>query len=258
MTFSLGGWLAHPLTRGLSPDDPRTTARRKQIVLAKPFLRRIYEGWYDEIRAALPEGPGAVLEIGAGGGFLKQRVPDLVASEILPVPGVDVVLDGTALPFRDRSLRAIVMTNVLHHIGAPRAFLAEAGRCVREGGRIVCIEPWVSPWAALVMRVVNHEPFDPDARTWEFDAARPLSDANGALPWIIFERDRAVFQREFPQWDVEVRRPGMPFRYVLSGGVASRVSAPAWSFPLVTRIEQFLTDRTRRLDMFATIVLTRR
>ena len=65
-------WLAHPLTKSLSVDDPRTTEARRRIILEKPFLRRIYSEWYDQIGAALPSGPGAVLEIGSGGGFLKQ------------------------------------------------------------------------------------------------------------------------------------------------------------------------------------------
>lgn len=251
-------WLAHPLTRDLGVDDPRTTEARRRIILEKPFLRRIYSDWYDQICAALPPGPGAVLEIGSGGGFLQQRYPELVASDILPVTGIDVVLDGGALPFRDRSLRAIVMTNVLHHIGTPRSFIAEARRCVREGGRVICVEPWVSPWAALVMRIVAHEPFDPDADAWGFDGRRPLSDSNGALPWIMFERDRALFRREFPEWDIDISRPGMPFAYLLSGGVSSRLSAPGWSFPFFRYIDHFVTNRTRRLDMFATIILTRR
>ena len=108
------------------------------------------------------------------------------------------------------------------------------------------------------MQVVRHEPFDPYAKTWDFDGGRPLSDANGALPWIIFDRDRDVFRREFPQWDIEIGWRGMPFRYLLSGGVASRMSAPEWTYPLVAAFEQFMTKRTRALDMFAIIILTRR
>jgi hypothetical protein len=33
----------------------------------KPFLKRIYVEWYEEIRAALPPDPAPVLEIGSGG-----------------------------------------------------------------------------------------------------------------------------------------------------------------------------------------------
>jgi len=45
----------------------------------------------------------------------------------------------------DGSLRAIVMTDVLHHIPNVESFFAEAARCVRPGGVIVMIEPWLTP-----------------------------------------------------------------------------------------------------------------
>ena len=47
-------WLAHPLTRGLDIDDPRTTHLRQQIIQEKSFLRQIYQEWYQAIVAALP------------------------------------------------------------------------------------------------------------------------------------------------------------------------------------------------------------
>ena len=253
---SRGSWLAHPLARGLDLDDPRTTERRRRIILDKPFLRSIYAEWYAQIIDALPQRPGTVVEIGSGGGFLKSLLPDLVTSELLAISGVDVVLDARALPFRDGCLRAIVMTNVLHHIPEPRRFFAEASRCVAEGGRIICVEPWVSLWARFVMRF-HHEPFEPQAKTWEFDTAGPLSGSNGALPWILFERDRALFLHEFPHWQLEIVHAGMPFRYLLSGGVGSWISAPGWSYAIFLALDRLIASRTRTLDLFATIVLTR-
>jgi len=108
--------LAHPLTRDLSVDDAETTVRRRQIIQEKKFLRRIYEEWYCAIVDSLPAGDGVVLEIGSGGGFMHEWIPGLITSDVLPVPGVSVVLDGHKLPFADRALRAIVMTDVLHHL----------------------------------------------------------------------------------------------------------------------------------------------
>ena len=79
-------WLAHPLTRGLDIDDPRTTHLRQQIIQEKSFLRQIYQEWYRAIVAALPPGHGAVLELGAGGGFMSDFVsqPDYFGALLLP------------------------------------------------------------------------------------------------------------------------------------------------------------------------------
>ena len=133
--------LAHPLTKGLDIDDPQTTHLRQQIIQEKYFLRKIYEEWYQSMAASLPSGDGAVLELGAGGGFMSDFVPDLITSELFYCPDIRVVLSGLSLPFRARSLRGIVMTDVLHHLSQARLFFGEAARCVRPGGVIGMIEP---------------------------------------------------------------------------------------------------------------------
>jgi hypothetical protein len=84
------GWIAHPLTRGLELDDPRTTDRRREIIKQKPFPRDIYTEWYAGIVDILPDGPGGVLELGSGPGFLGEFVLGLITSETFLCPGVRV------------------------------------------------------------------------------------------------------------------------------------------------------------------------
>lgn len=245
--------LSHPLTRDLDLDDPRTTSLRRKILEGKPFLRRIYEEWYAALAAAVPEGGGRVLELGSGAGFLERYVPGLIRSEVLPVGHVSVILDGRALPFRAGSLKAVLMTNVLHHVARVEALLAEAARCVRPGGVMAMVEPWRSRWSEWVYRHLHHEPFEPQAPDWGFPARGPLSGANGALPWIVFERDRGRFERDFPEWRIAAVEPGMPLRYLLSGGMAYRAFSPGWSFEAWKRMEK----RLGLGAMFARIVLVR-
>ncbi len=250
-------WLAHPLTKGLDIDDPRTTYLRRQIIQEKTFLRKIYEEWYQAITTCLPPGEGAVLELGAGAGFMSEFVPDLIASEVFYCPNIQMVLSGLSLPLATRSLRGIVMTDVLHHMPQPRLFFAEAARCVRPGGVIAMIEPWVSPWSRFVYTRLHHEPFEPEAVSWELPAGGPLSSANDALPWIIFARDRQKFEQEFLEWRIELVKPIMPFRYLVSGGVSLRALTPGWSFGLWRQIENTLAYWSTELAMFAQIVLLR-
>lgn len=251
-------WLEHPLTRGLALDSPNTTRLRLEIVAGKPFLRRIYEEWYGVLAGRLPAGPGRVLELGSGAGFLEKFVPDVVKSEVFPCPGIAVVLDACQMPLRPSSLRAVVMTDVLHHIPDVRAFFREAAGAVRPGGVVAMVEPWVSTWSRVVYGRLHHEPFVPETPRWEFDASGPLSGANGALPWIVFERDRATFEREFPEWAIETVEPMMPFRYLVSGGVSMRSLMPGWMFGPWRAAETAVQPAMRHLAMFATIVLRRR
>ncbi len=252
----LKGWLAHPLTRDLDIDDPRTTERRRAIVQQNRFLHNVYEEWYAAIAAAIPSGEGAVLELGSGAGFLRQVIPDLIPSEVFYSPHVHVVLDGQQMPMADSSLRAIVMTDVFHHIANPRHLLKEACRCVRKDGVLCMIEPWVSAWSSLIYSRLHHELFLPKAE-WGFPSQGPLSGANGAQPWIVFERDGKQFEREFPEWRIQKVEPMMPFRYLVSGGVSLRPLAPAWSFGFWRGVENALRPWMRSWAMFALIVLRR-
>ncbi|MGR0480648.1 MAG: class I SAM-dependent methyltransferase [Candidatus Electronema sp. V4] len=258
MAAWLNSLLQHPLTKGLAVDNPETTRRRREIIRSKPFLRRLYQEWYSLLAAALPPGAGQAVELGSGAGFIKEIIPEVITTEVLAIDGVDMVLpaDGR-LPFPDRSLRALLMTDVLHHINESRRFFAEASRAVHPGGVIVMIEPWVTPWSSLIYRRLHAEPFRPEAATWEFPSQGPLSGANSALPWIIFERDRRRFAEEFPQWTTSRVELLMPFSYLLSGGVSLRAAAPGWLYPLCRFAERRLFFFNPQAAMFAFCVLTR-
>jgi SAM-dependent methyltransferase len=249
--------LAHPLTRSLDLDDPSTTELRKQIILSKPFLKAIYDEWYTMLSQELPPGPGEVLELGSGGGYCGRFIPGLITSDVVPCSGAQVVVDAHWLPFAEGSLRAIIMTNVMHHMQDVSRFFAEACRCMRPGGRILMIEPWVTPWSRFVYSHFHHEPFHTEARDWSFPSAGPLSGANVAIPWVVFLRDRAKFEREFPTLLIEQIRPFLPFRYLLSGGVAMRSLMPGFTHSAWAGLERGLKGQMAHLGMFALIGLRR-
>jgi SAM-dependent methyltransferase len=244
--------LSYPLTRGLDIDDPQTTDLRRRIIRNKPFLKRIYREWYEAIASRFSVGE-TVLELGSGGGFLREMMPLLITSDVFPIPGVDRVEDARSLSFADRSLDGIVMTNVLHHIPDPAIFLREAERTLKTGGRIVMIEPWNNAWSRFVYGKLHHEPFYPMAGDWCLKGEGPLSDANGALPWILFARDRFLFEARFPGLRVSVIRPFMPFSYLLSGGVSMIGFMPGWAYRPIRFMEGLAMEA--RTGMFAEVVV---
>jgi SAM-dependent methyltransferase len=253
----LQAWLAHPLTRGLDLNDPQTTSLRRRILKEKRFLRLIYEEWYESLAEELPKGDEPILEIGSGGGFMSDHIPNLITSEVFVCANVDVALSAMQMPFGKDAFRAIVMTGVLHHIPDVRRFFEEATRCLRPGGSIVMIEPWVTSWSRQTYTRLHHEPFEPNARDWHFPSNGPLSDANSALPWILFDRDRAKFQREFPSLEIVSIKPMMPFLYLLSGGLSMRSLMPGWSFKPWCFVERLLQPWMNSWAMFARIVLVK-
>jgi SAM-dependent methyltransferase len=244
-----------PELRGRDLDDPGTTDIRLGIIRRKRFLRRLYVEWYGLVReAALTAPPGTHLEIGSGGGFLKEVLPGVVTSEVRRMGEIDLVASAHALPFGSLSLSGIHLVDVLHHIPRPVLFFAEAARCLRPGGVIVLIEPWNTPWAAFVWRHFHHEPFDP-LGPWELPPGGPLSAANSALPWILFGRDRARFEATFPELCVLETRAFMPVSYLVSGGVSLRSMAPGLAYAPLRFAEWTLGPLNRRLGMFAFLLL---
>jgi SAM-dependent methyltransferase len=252
MSDTLRNLLQHPLTKGLDLDDPSTTELRSQIILGKPLLKKIYMEWYGLLFEHIPEHHGTILELGAGAGFSTDFFPQVIRSDILLVNNIDIVCDGHQLPFPSGALDAILMVNVLHHIHNPVDFFQNADRCLKRGGVIAMIEPWNTRWSSFVYSHLHHEPFYPDKEEWGFDSGGPLSGANGAIPWIIFSRERKTFERTFPQLSIDLIQPMMPVVYLFSGGVSLKSLMPGFSYATWRWLERKIQAKT---GMFALVVI---
>ena len=251
-------FLKHPLTRNLDIDDPNTTLLRRQIIQQKPFLRKIYEDWYTWVASSIPHGKGKVLELGSGAGFLEKFVPGPITTEVFYCPLVSMIMDGCFMPFPDGLFKAIVLVNVFHHIPMAELFLKEAVRCLRPGGKILLVEPWVTTWSFFVYAYLHHEPFDVRTQSWSFSTTGPLSGSNHALPWIVFERDRRIFEFTFQQLAIDKITVEKPFVYLFSGGVSLRSLMPEFSYGYFRTMEDLFKPWMHKLGMFAKIELSRK
>ncbi len=254
-------WLIDPTVRPHDVDSPAFSLAHRQIVQRKVILRRLFEAFYQECRGMdlryFEDCPGARLEIGSGGGIINEIYPDVVTSDIKPLPFIDIVLSAENLPFANNSLRAIYAINVFHHLLGPRDFFREILRVVHPGGGVVFIEPFYGPLAAWVFkRLHNSETFEPDAPGWESSTRKgPFSGANQALSYVVFTRDRSQFVQEFPQLKLVFHRPHTQLSYLLSGGVNFRQLLPDRLTPLVKIADQVLSPLNRWVALQQTIVL---
>ena len=64
-------------------------------------------------------GSGPRIEIGAGASLFKSFHPEVIATDIVPSPHLDMVVDALEMPFGDRSVRAIYAINCFHHLPDP-------------------------------------------------------------------------------------------------------------------------------------------
>jgi SAM-dependent methyltransferase len=255
----LQSWLKQSLPADLDIDSPNATVYKRRTIQSKSFLKCFYEDCYQFICGQIPTGDdGVVLEIGSGAGFFKDSYPGLVTSEILNLSTVDVILDAQTLPLRRNCLRSIVMVDVFHHLPDVKTFLKEALICVRPGGTIVMVEPWITRWSHFIYRFFHHEPLDMNTADWSFPANGPLAGANSALPSMFFERDRRKFESEFPEWGVEEIKLDYPFAYLVSGGLSYRSLLPGNMFGFFRRLENAFQPVMGTIAMFAKITLRHR
>ena len=237
-------FLEEPRLRGVEPGEPQFFELQRQIIRERPLMREVYELWYrlllDDERS-VPGDPesGGLLELGSGGSYLQELCPRVVTSDV--VEGVaDRVIDGRELPFEDGSLRAIFLSHVFHHIPDIGAFLREAERTLVPGGVIAMIEIPHTPFARFFFDHFHPEPYDDSAPSWSFDQADSMMDANQALSWIVFFRDRERFEREHPGLALEETSYLPWLGYLMSGGVTRRNLIPSFLVPLVRGMERVL------------------
>lgn len=235
--------------------------RHAAIWGSRPLLRQIYQRYHQAIDRARCSVPGADIEIGAGHGSFVELRPKTVSCDIVPCPWLDCAADAGCLPFADESLANIIMVDVLHHIHRPARFFESASRALAPGGRILLIEPYVSPISWVAWRYFHHENIDTRAQLLRDDgepdqlATRDPWEANIAVPTLLFWRDLRAFHRRCPALSVIRRERFDLLLFPLSGGFEMRQLVPLTLAPLVRAAERLLAPLTPILAFRCLVVI---
>lgn len=235
-------------------------AEHKRVWDAKPALRTIYADYYRRIVAACE--PGTTLEIGGGTGNLKSYRDEVVATDLVLSRWVDAAADAQQLPFADAAFTNIVGVDVLHHIENVPSFLAEAVRVLRPGGRLVLLEPAITPLSWIFFKLFHPEPVvmsqDPLAEPTA-DPNRQPFDANQAIPTLLAGRDRKRLQSRLPELELTTVQRFSFLTYPLSGGFRPWCLVPARFAPRAIALEERLVPLFGRLAAFRLfLVFTKR
>jgi SAM-dependent methyltransferase len=260
--MSLKRWWSHSHVRDLNVEHIGSIESHRRMILDKPILRHTYEQWYRELKshadgAGASEGP--MIEVGCGAGFLNQWIPGLVATDVEPHAYADRVMDAQSMDLPDASVRCFFCVNVMHHFEDLGKFLEETSRCLKPGGRLVLVEPHNGPFTRFLFRWGEHsEHLDPHAAGWKNKGRTRMLEANNALPWIVFVRDRAEFDRRFPELKIVSIRQHTFLSYALSGGMSYRSFLPAFTLPLIDAIEWAARPWMKQLGTAMTVVVEKR
>ena len=239
-----------------SIDDVQTTALHRNIIRKKGFLHKLFLENYRIFKENIKDIPdGLKIELGSGGGFLKEVINDVITSDVVELPGVDKVISAEKIPYPDESVAAFFLLGTLHHIKEPDKFFSEVSRCLKPGAKVIMIEPNNTPFSRFFFKHIHHEQFDEKKDSWQVDGVGRLADANLAMPWLIFGRDREKFLTKYPDLEILQINKHTPFRWFLSGGLSYRQFVPSASFGFFTKIEKLLSPFDNILCSFMTIVV---
>jgi SAM-dependent methyltransferase len=247
--------------------DRAATLRNRARLSANTNLLFWYRELYLDQFEEFPN-PAAlsILEVGSGTSPLKQFLSNVLTSDVLDLDYVDFVFDCHDIhkldTIQDNSLDVITLTNVLHHLKTPLAFLNHAASKLKSGGKVIATEPFFSALSTPIFKYLHHELVNFQISTPELDGVQgPLASANIGLPWLIFFRKREWLQCLKDKYDVENLsiRPFSALSYMMTGGISRKLPIPQLLYRVLFPIDLALSRRLPRLcAAFFTVTLTRR
>jgi SAM-dependent methyltransferase len=248
------------MTRSASDLGQRQIIHRSQWE-KKRSIRLLYRDFHRQLLESCPEG--RVLDIGGGTAHIKEFRPDVVSTDILKFPGIDVVADAHRLPFQDAFFAGVVMLDVLHHLERPIEFLREASRVLKPGGRLAMIEPAMTTIARRFYDRFHEEPVDMNADPFAPVAINPDRDpfdANQAIPTLLFATApaRRLVEQTIPSLRVRSVDWQSLFAYPMSGGFQKWSLIPGALVGSMLAFERRVPQLVRKHLAFRMIVVLER
>ncbi|WP_206081317.1 class I SAM-dependent methyltransferase [Mariprofundus ferrooxydans] len=224
--------LREPRLDALDVDAPERMSAHRSILAKKTVLKNVFREFHykmlDLDESYFNGVKGLRVELGAGVSPIRDTFPDVLATDVVDSEYLDRVVDAQNMDFKKGSIRAFFCQNCFHHFPDPKAFFSELQRTLAPGGGVVLIEPYDGPAASFIYkRLFRTEGFDKSYPSWEVPSSGPMNGANQALSYIVFKRDRALFEKTFADLEIVYSKPLTNYlRYLLSGGLNFRPLIP--------------------------------
>ena len=180
------------------------------------------------------------------------------SSDILFTPWIDTVVDAHQLPFNDMTFDNIVLFDVLHHLNDPAQFFSEAQKVLKQKGRIVLMEPYISWTSFFIYRFLHPESLvwniNPFKKGW-LDKDKNHFQGNQTIPTLIFERYKYRFAKDFPGLKFINKKRTDFIIYPLSGGFHNPSLCPLFLYSTLRYLEKILHPLNRFLAFRLFVVL---
>lgn len=247
----LRGFKEPDFDSAMAADIQRRIFKRKRIlgILYQEYCRPFLESANRAPREA------KMIEIGAGISPLKKVIPSIINTDLFVSPWLNLSSSAYELPFKNNSLDRLFLMFTCHHLGRIKEFLDEAYRCLKPGAEMVIIDPAITPFSRFYYKHFHVDRIDLKAREWGFGGNGRLSDSNIALAWIVFLRDKEIFNRLYPDFVIEKIEYNTCLAFLLSGGLRIRQLLPTVVLKALFKIENwFIRNVSDKIAV--TMVLT--
>ena len=226
--------------------------RHRRVWEQKPILRRVYKEEFFGRLLSFRNPKGLSLEVGAGPGFFKQFAPDVISTDLIWCPRLDAIADAQRLPFRNASVANVFGLDMLHHLATPMTFLSEVSRVLARGGRLILVEPWITPFSYFIFRFLHQERCDLSETPWlsnPSDAAleKIAFDGNQAIPYLLFGPQHCASTLSSLPLEILALEPFCLFAYLLSGGFKPMNLLPESLYPALSKLERATLPLWRRI-----------
>ncbi len=220
----------------------------------KPVLKVLYGDFYRLIATNLSNLPDSkIVELGSGLGNIHEFIPNCLRTDLFPNPWIDQVENAYQLSFANASISDLILTDVFHHLKYPGTALKEFSRVLRNGGRVVMLEPCISALGLLVYGVFHEEPIAITKRI-EWEAPKSWSPeqidyyaAQGNASRVFLGNN---FRHQLSNWQAINTQRLSAIAYAASGGFSKPQLYPTSALPWIRSLEKVL-------DLFPALFATR-
>jgi SAM-dependent methyltransferase len=137
--------------------QPTNDRRSRGAAAVRRFFDLQAGSLWRELSEALATVRGTVLDVGCGAQPYRRLLPSgteyigidterAYADFGYAIPDVRLIGEDGRWPVQDAQVDVVLATETLEHVAEPPAFLAEAHRCLRPGGRILLTVPFAARW----------------------------------------------------------------------------------------------------------------
>ena len=243
-------------------DSEKLSKIHSSIIKKKTLLRSAFQTFYEDMSKICDRffcKNGLEIELGSGVGFFKNFRKQVITSDIRPGLKYDMIIDATDMNLEDNSVKCIFAINVFHHISYPNKFFKELIRVLKKDGGCILIEPHNGFISKLLHKNMHKdEYFETEEVNWDKEKSSGiLSDANQALSYNVFERDKSIFQQKYgPNLEIIHKQYEINgLRYIFSGGLNFKQILPSFFLPFLFFLEKFFQPLAKLWVPYQMIVI---